>query len=100
MRDIPSDKVLAFPIINPKQFNLSFTQNKKFKQELESLINRYSLENGSDTPDFILAQYLVDCLKVYARIARRRDKWYGYKTLTNRVTAKKLDMENDMNRDE
>lgn len=38
---------------------------KEFKKKLSSLINRYSLENGSNTPDFILAEYLVNCLKTY-----------------------------------
>lgn len=28
-----------------------------FTEELKSLINRYSLENGSDTPDWLLADY-------------------------------------------
>jgi hypothetical protein len=29
--------------------------NDKFREDLASLINKYSLENGSNTPDFILA---------------------------------------------
>jgi len=36
-----------------------------FKKELEGLINRLSMENGSDTPDYILAEYLTNCLKAY-----------------------------------
>ena len=27
------------------------------------LLNRYSMENGSNTPDFMLADYLIDCLR-------------------------------------
>lgn len=34
----------------------------KFREELEILINKYCLENGSNTPDFLLADYLMDCL--------------------------------------
>ena len=48
-----------------------------FRQELEQLLNRYSKENGSDSPDFILAQYLIDCLDVYDRAVRAREVWYG-----------------------
>jgi hypothetical protein len=48
-----------------------------FRQELEGLINKCSLENGSDTPDFILAQYLVDCLRAYDTATQRRAEWYG-----------------------
>lgn len=33
-----------------------------FEKELQTLINRHSKENESDTPDFILANYLKDCL--------------------------------------
>jgi hypothetical protein len=29
------------------------------RDELSAALNRYSAENGSDTPDFILAEYLL-----------------------------------------
>lgn len=48
-----------------------------FKQCLSALINRHSKENGSDTPDFILARYLGDSLKAFDRATRRRDSWHG-----------------------
>lgn len=53
-------------------------KKSEFKKELEHLINRASQESKSDTPDFILAKYLVDCLDVYNKAVKRRDKWYGY----------------------
>jgi hypothetical protein len=49
----------------------------QFRSELETLINCQSMENGSDTPDFILADYLVDCLAAYDRALQTREKWYG-----------------------
>ena len=49
-----------------------------FQSELEQLINRYSMENYSDTPDFILAQYLEACLTVYGNAIKARDDWYGF----------------------
>lgn len=52
---------------------------EEFKKELERLINCYSMENGSDTPDFILAEYLTDCLESYDDAVRSREKWYGRK---------------------
>ena len=48
-----------------------------FKQELESLINSYSLENQSDTPDFILAKYLQTCLDNFSAAILQREEWYG-----------------------
>lgn len=46
-----------------------------FKEALENLINGYSLENGSNTPDFILAEYMTDCLLAYEKAVGSRDKW-------------------------
>ena len=48
-----------------------------FEHELESLLNRYSKENDSDTPDFILATYLLDCLRSFNAALVRREVWYG-----------------------
>jgi hypothetical protein len=47
-----------------------------FQEELVSLINRYCMENGSNTPDFLLAEYLVGCLEVFNDTVRKREKWY------------------------
>lgn len=48
-----------------------------FKKELEQLINKYSMENTSNTPDFILAEYLWGCLLNYEDIINRRNSWYS-----------------------
>jgi hypothetical protein len=48
-----------------------------FRQQLEMLINRESRENGSDTPDWVLAEYLIDSLKAFDRAVGAREKWYG-----------------------
>lgn len=50
---------------------------KSFQAELETLINRHSMENGSNTPDFLLAEYLCDCLASYEVAVTKREKWYG-----------------------
>jgi len=47
-----------------------------FEQELEQLINKYSKENGSNTPDFILAEYLVRCLRAFNVGVKKREDWY------------------------
>ena len=46
-------------------------------KELASVLNKYSMENTSDTPDFILAAYLLDCLQSFAKATKRREEWYG-----------------------
>lgn len=55
-------------------------EETKFEKELANLINKHSLENGSGTPDYILAQYLSACLKVFSTIVKAREDWYGRKT--------------------
>lgn len=49
---------------------------KTFREKLSSLINCHSKENGSDTPDFILAEYLGDCLVAFDNATKRRNEWY------------------------
>jgi len=48
----------------------------KFRKQLEVLINQNSLENGSNTPDFILAEYLENCLKAFDYAILQRTSWY------------------------
>lgn len=48
-----------------------------FEKELADLLNKYSQENGSDTPDFILAKYLNDCLTTWNHTVAAREKWCG-----------------------
>jgi hypothetical protein len=51
-----------------------------FQAELELLINRFSKENDSNTPDFILAEYMNSCLNAFTKASRDREKWYGKRT--------------------
>lgn len=51
----------------------------KLRKEIEQSINRHSLENGSNTPDFILADYLTGCLLVFDKAVNKREEWYGRK---------------------
>ena len=53
------------------------TKNTEFLKELEQLINRYSAEGESNTPDFILAQFLYACLQAWNAGVQRRELWYG-----------------------
>lgn len=48
-----------------------------FEREITSAINRCSVENESNTPDFILAAFLRACLTAFAAASRAREKWYG-----------------------
>lgn len=48
-----------------------------FKRDLEELVNRHSMENTSNTPDYVLAQYLSESLRAFDRAVMARDLWYG-----------------------
>ena len=47
------------------------------RPELEKLINSTNREAESNTPDFILAEYLEGCLQAFDIAVGERDKWYG-----------------------
>lgn len=47
-----------------------------FESELRELLNRYGRENGSNTPDFVLADYLNQCLNAFDMAVRSRDNWF------------------------
>ena len=51
--------------------------NDAFEKELETLINRHCKENASNTPAFILAQYLAGCLVTFNTAVQQRETWYG-----------------------
>ena len=48
-----------------------------FRRELEMLINRFSKEAESDTPDYILANYLEQCLRLWNDTIYQRKTWYA-----------------------
>jgi hypothetical protein len=47
------------------------------RHEIQQAVNRVSAENGSNTPDFILADYLASCLAAFDRAVQARERWYG-----------------------
>jgi hypothetical protein len=47
------------------------------RRDIETAINSNSAENGSNTPDFMLAEYLTDCLAAFDKAVIAREQWYG-----------------------
>ena len=47
------------------------------EKAVENVINLHCGENDSNTPDFILAQYLMGCLQAYNTAVQQRETWYG-----------------------
>jgi len=52
-------------------------KENNFRDELREVINKHCKENGSNTPDFVLAEYLDNCLKVFDLAIKSRENWYG-----------------------
>lgn len=52
---------------------------ESFESALREVINKFSMENDSNTPDFILAAYMEACLNAFNAAVNRRAEWYGRK---------------------
>jgi len=48
-----------------------------FAEEIGQVVNKYSRENASNTPDYILAMYLERCLEAFDTAVQQRETWYG-----------------------
>lgn len=57
--------------------NLSSQKLKEIERDLAGVINKHSLENLSNTPDFILARLLISTLVNFSTTSLSREKWYG-----------------------
>jgi hypothetical protein len=62
---------------NLREDYLMLPPPSNFVGALKHIINCYSMEGGSDTPDFILAEYLKDCLSSWDKAVTAREKWYS-----------------------
>jgi len=45
--------------------------------ELAEVLNRHSMENGSNTPDFVLADFLVRSINAFNVGVNMRTQWHG-----------------------
>ncbi len=62
-----------------------------FREELRYLINRYSIENASNTPDFILGEYMQNCLNAFEVAVQQRETWYGRDARPSHLNAEKVE---------
>lgn len=65
---------------------------ESFETELRMLINKHSLEGESaDTPDFVLANYLLDCLDAFTSAVKKRNDWYNMDSLLKNESTVEVD---------
>lgn len=67
------------------EYRIEELKRDRFKEELEQLINRNSLENTCNTPDFILAEFMIRCLESFADCSNAREIWYDVKLRPSRT---------------
>lgn len=56
---------------------IEFSNTPTFREELEELLRKYNKENGSDTPDFVLAELIISLLEAFDQATLTRDTWYN-----------------------
>lgn len=64
----------------PHKNSKEYKRTEAFRRELEELINKHSMEGSSNTPDFILASYLLNCLRTFDEAVTHRAKWWGHES--------------------
>lgn len=50
-----------------------------FRDDLERVLNQNSAENESDTPDFILRDFVIKSLDAFDSSVNARDKYWDHK---------------------
>ncbi len=60
-------------------------EREYFSRELAALINRYSIDNAASTPDFVLAEYMTQCLVSYFAANKACEKWHNKKVERERA---------------
>lgn len=46
------------------------------KKDITTLINRHNREQDFNTPDFMLAEYIMNCLDAFELASNKREVWY------------------------
>jgi hypothetical protein len=59
----------------------------EFRNELEKLINKHSIEGVVNMPDFILADMICKMLDDIGESVKKRDTWLGYRNRILRPVA-------------
>ena len=70
--DLQEDPAMRLPQIKPRA-----ADHGSLREDLAHVLNRHSRENGSNTPDHVLAQYLANCLDAFDTAIWNRAMWYG-----------------------
>lgn len=53
------------------------TNCESLKRDLSKVMNNHGIDTGCSAPDYILAEYLIDCLKSYKKMDDANRTWHG-----------------------
>jgi hypothetical protein len=70
-----------------------------FRTELENLINEHCMENGSNTPDYVLAQFIDNMLMAFDIAVNSRETHFGRDKVKDKYEVpidKVFDFSNDI----
>ena len=48
-----------------------------FRKDLIALLNAHGIDNQTNTPDYLLGDYLLACLKAFDSTVQARDTWHS-----------------------
>lgn len=52
-------------------------ERPQLEKRLTAAINTESRENDSNTPDFLLAEFMMNCLTAFEIASNKREVWFG-----------------------
>ena len=52
-------------------------EKAKLEKKLADLINSECRENDSNTPDFLLSEFMMSCLDAFELASNKREVWFG-----------------------
>lgn len=58
---------------------------ERIEKEITEIFNKYGLDTITDTPDYILADYVMTSLYAYLKTKEKTEKWFGKKITINGV---------------
>lgn len=79
IRSLESRENTPVPTDEPNPVPLDPVDERTFPQELKDIINKHSMDNGSNTPDYMLCSFLLNCLDNFNYITQQRSRWYQQK---------------------
>lgn len=61
------------------------SEQRGLVRDIAAVLNLRSRENASNTPDYILAEYMVTCLDAFEAASNARQRWYGVAHVPGKV---------------